>query len=425
MDLWDRELEVRNPEEHARWKQKTGITPENKYGFYSHYYARRFARDDGKRYRDGSNFLERMMEKARPSCGYVYLSLLMAENFHNVVITTNFDHLTEDCLVQYAQTMPMVIGHERLAPYATRQISRPTVIKIHRDLLLSPINDPEELSHLHENWKAVLENVFSTYHPLFLGYAGNDQSVMDFLCLEENMEKFRTGAWACPYWFLYGDKAPTGRVREFLEGTGGYLIHHGGFDQVLIRLCDALDIHLPEEEAFLSKIREQYKALLDSADRYISESTPQAGSAPISTPPPAETPGCAARESAEPQEPQEDNAGAYSQFLTLFARQDYPAALTLITGLTERVPDDPRYHSGAGVTLHALGRYEEAEAEKRKAVELDPGQRPVPRQPGRHPPRAGAACRGRGGKAEGPGAGPGQRPLPRQPGRHPPRLGPL
>ena len=296
----------------------------------------------------------------------------MAENFHNVVITTNFDHLTEDCLVQYAQTMPMIIGHEHLAPYATGQISRPTVIKIHRDLLLSPINSPKELSHLHENWNAVLDNVFSTYHPLFLGYAGNDQSVMDFLCQEAHMEKFRTGAWACPYWFLYGDKAPTGRVRTFLEGTGGYLIHHSGFDQVLIRLCDALDIHLPEEEAFLSKIREQYKTLLDSADRYISESTPQAGSAPISVPPQAEATECAPQESAEPQEAQEDDAGAYSQFLTLFARQDYPAALALITGLTERVPDDPRYHSGAGVTLHAMERYEEAAGEKQKAVELEP-----------------------------------------------------
>ena len=33
VDLWDRELEVRNPAAHARWKQETGITPENKYGF--------------------------------------------------------------------------------------------------------------------------------------------------------------------------------------------------------------------------------------------------------------------------------------------------------------------------------------------------------------------------------------------------------
>ena len=33
VNQWDRELEVRIPEEHARWKQETGITPRTSMAF--------------------------------------------------------------------------------------------------------------------------------------------------------------------------------------------------------------------------------------------------------------------------------------------------------------------------------------------------------------------------------------------------------
>lgn len=35
-------------------------------------------------------------------------------------------------------------------------------------------------------------------------------------------------------------------------------------------------------------------------------------------------------------------------------------------------PENASYHHSLGVTLHEQGRYEEAEEEKRRAVELDP-----------------------------------------------------
>ena len=75
----------------------------------------------------------------------------------------------------------MIIGHETLAHYISRQINRPTIIKIHRDLLFDPKNTVEEVEVLHDNWKKALDNVFSDYHPIFIGYAGNDNSLMDFL----------------------------------------------------------------------------------------------------------------------------------------------------------------------------------------------------------------------------------------------------
>ena len=41
------------------------------------------------------------MENAIPSAGYVILSYLLSQTKNNVVITTNFDHLTEDAINYY------------------------------------------------------------------------------------------------------------------------------------------------------------------------------------------------------------------------------------------------------------------------------------------------------------------------------------
>ncbi len=109
--MWDAELQIRNEKSHIKWKEDLNITEENKFSFYSKFYERRFLRKP----MDGYNYLEKLMEHARPSIGYVMLSHLLTETRHNVVITTNFDHLTEDAVNYYEQKIPLVIGHESLA----------------------------------------------------------------------------------------------------------------------------------------------------------------------------------------------------------------------------------------------------------------------------------------------------------------------
>ena len=124
VNIWDKELFERNPEEHIKWKQDNGINENNKYSFYSEFYEQRFRREPV----DGYNYLEKLMEHATPRIGYVMLSYLLAETRHNVVITTNFDHLTEDAVSYYTQTIPLIIGHESLAHYVSKRINRPTII---------------------------------------------------------------------------------------------------------------------------------------------------------------------------------------------------------------------------------------------------------------------------------------------------------
>lgn len=82
--IWDAELQLRNEKAHIEWKKDLSITEENKYSFYSKFYERRFRRQPV----DGYNYLEKLMEHARLSIGYVMLSHLLTKTRHNVVITT-------------------------------------------------------------------------------------------------------------------------------------------------------------------------------------------------------------------------------------------------------------------------------------------------------------------------------------------------
>lgn len=80
-------------------------------------------------HRNGSYYLENLMEHIRPSFGYYPLSLLLTDKGgSNLVITTNFDTLVEDSLFLYADKKPLVINHELLAEFAgDLNIKRPVV----------------------------------------------------------------------------------------------------------------------------------------------------------------------------------------------------------------------------------------------------------------------------------------------------------
>lgn len=371
VNIWDRELLERNKEKHLKWKKDLGITEENRYSFYSQYYEERFKRHPV----DGYNYLEKLMEHAKPSIGYVMLSHLLCQTIHNVVITTNFDHLTEDAVNYYAQAIPLIIGHEALSHYISRQINRPTIIKIHHDLLFDPKNRTDELETLHENWKNVLGIIFSEYHPIFIGYGGNDNSLMDFLV--ENGEKFRNNEWACPYWMIYRTEEAGGRIREFLEKSNGYLIRHNGFDEVLYLLGANFDYKLPEKEDFLRDAEKRFQALSNAVDGFTKKLS-------------------VGKETVEEKSDAEDKSGdrveeteeinqamrkitdqtrlqsMYREALNLHDSGEYEEARRIKEELVELTPDNALYHNSLGVTLLKLNRHEEALTAIRKAVELEP-----------------------------------------------------
>ncbi|MDE7341450.1 MAG: tetratricopeptide repeat protein [Lachnospiraceae bacterium] len=364
VNIWDRELRERNKEAYLKWKEALNINDKNKYEFYSQYYERRFRQPE-----DGYNYLEKLMESAKPSIGYIMLCYILTHTKHHVVITTNFDHLVEDTVNYYEDTIPLVIGHESLAHYVTKQINRPMIIKIHRDLLLDPRNRAAEVNELHDNWKKALDIVFSEYHPVFIGYAGNDNSLMDFLI--ENREKYLKKDWALPYWMLYRTDEMSEKVQTFLDETNGYLIRHNGFDDVFCMLGAAFEYKLPTKETFLSDAERRFQMLTDSINAYTKASIDRKEAA-------SDENDCG-EEAQEVNQAvcqitdQSEQQRLFREALLLDNDGKCEEAARIFKQLIEKNTDNVSYHYCYGINLFKMERYEESSEEMKKAAELEPG----------------------------------------------------
>ena len=362
VDIWDDKLRIRNKSSYLKWRSEYGITDENKYSFYSQYYEHYYKRHPN----DGYNFLEKLMENAIPSAGYVILSYLLSQTKNNVVITTNFDHLTEDAVNYYTQTMPMVIGHESLSHYISKPINRPTVIKIHRDLLFDPANTVNEVDKLHDNWKKALDTILSEYHPIFIGYAGNDNSLMNYLI--EQGEKFADDRLCCPYWMLYGNEKPVGKVHDFLEKSNGYFIHHNGFDEVMFLIGHVLEIKMQSKEDFLKKAENRFKILSDSIDNFTNKLMKDDSSSAADNSTVSEE----IKEAVQYLASQTNLQNMYKEVVLSYREENYDDAVSICKNLINLAPDNALYHNTFGVILHKMKRYDEALIEFQKAVELEP-----------------------------------------------------
>ena len=366
VNLWDEELRERNAGEHEKWKKKCGITDTNKGQFYSHYYERRFHRVP----KDGYNFLEKIMETAHPSIGYVLLAHILTTTNNNVVITTNFDHLVEDAISYYTHAIPLIIGHESLAHYITNEINRPTIIKIHRDLLFDPKSTTKQLEELADNWKNVLDTVFSKYHPVFIGYAGNDKSLMAFLM--ENCGKFINGEWAFPYWMLYENDYLGDNIKDLLKKTNGYLVLHNGFDDVMYRLGAAFDYKLPDKDEFLSYANNRYKELEDYFNEFTDKNTNGVNNANHSNYSSDDMKDADILDAIKKITRQTESLQLYMNAVMEHNASRYEEALNYERILVNKVPNNARYRHLLSVTLYKMKRYDKALAEIKKAIELEP-----------------------------------------------------
>jgi len=241
--------------------------------FYPRIYERRF-RDYPE---EGFAYLEDLMEGKDPSPGYSILAKIMEDHQHRVVITTNFDNLVADALSIYTDTYPFVCGHEALTSFVRASMRRPLVCKIHRDLLLGPKNDPRSLKRLHEAWAGALRPLLAQYTPLFIGYGGNDDSLMDML------ESLETGEIKGQLvWCYYEREEPSERIKSLVVQHSGALVPVPDFDLFMILLGAEVGIG-PLDEVIESRAKqraENYRKRIIDLD---TTSHPMAATALAST----------------------------------------------------------------------------------------------------------------------------------------------
>jgi Tfp pilus assembly protein PilF len=276
VDMWLRDLALRAGAEDRieKWAEKelqlnnlqwqnTPFTWDNRAAFYSQVYDVRF-RDNPD---EGYAFLESKLGGADPSPGYSILASILEgppvpaqpgekgprtkqEPRHNAVITTNFDDLVADALAIYTDTRPFVCGHESLTGYVRVAMRRPLVCKIHRDLLTGPQNSARGLRRLHDAWGGPLRALLQHYTPIFIGYGGNDDSVMDLL------ESLDPGdIHGQPIWCYYSRDPrspdrhrPGQRIQELIKHHNGVVVPTPDFDLLMILLGQQVGVEVRDDE---------------------------------------------------------------------------------------------------------------------------------------------------------------------------------
>lgn len=173
-------------------------------------------------------FLQKIMGDAKPSFGYYALSEFLVKTENKLVITTNFDTLTEDTIYFSQLQHPLVLGHESLAAYIgqAENVGRPVVAKVHRDLFYQPLNTKKEMEKLAEQWEVPLRNTLNNYVPIVIGYGGGDRTLMTLL----NKLNLRG-----IYWCVMRN-GETARISKLVEKQKGYLVDIRGFDQIILKL---------------------------------------------------------------------------------------------------------------------------------------------------------------------------------------------
>ena len=199
--------------------------------FYPWIYQRRYL--DYKE--QGYAFLEKAMDRCEPSFGYAVLAQIMGATSHKVAITTNFDNLIADALSIYTRIFPLVCGHESLTGYIRANLRRPLVAKIHRDLLLAPLNNPDEIEALPNEWADALKQIFSRFTPIVIGYGGNDGSLMGFL---HSIAPIEGGM----FWCHRADSEIAPKIHEVVNRHHGKRVPIAGFDELMLQLQEKLQL---------------------------------------------------------------------------------------------------------------------------------------------------------------------------------------
>jgi protein O-mannosyl-transferase len=254
------------------WFETEGIDGDKLAEYYPKIYKKRYEYDS----KDGYAFLEKLMDgedRVSPSYGYAVLAWILTREGrkNNIVITTNFDSLTEDALFIYTKKKPLIVGHEALAHFIKPNSSRPLIIKIHRDILFSPKNSEGELDDLPSAFVEGLHSILKQATPIIIGYGGNDGTLMGLL---EKIEPLDGGMFWCR---RETDSPPCRRIQEVVSKHNGRFVTVTGFDELMTQLGNRLGI--PRQDGEVEQIasrratayREQLNKLLSTSDQQDSE----------------------------------------------------------------------------------------------------------------------------------------------------------
>lgn len=335
--------------------KKTALS--NKY--YYDLYTLRFYPNPNNAYR----YLQRLMESTEPSLGYRILARFLTDkNKNNLVITTNFDSLTEDALFLYTDKKPLVLNHELLADYISDQsINRPIISKVHNGLFTKPLINVQNMNQLKEEWCEALSSVFQIYTPIVIGYNGGDQSLMEFLKSDD--VRMRNGIYWC---YLPQDDLPDENIQNMVYKKNGYLVSIDGFDALMADIGSRLYPNEISPEFTNNALRQQYYTRIEQYTKRWNELHSE--SQQINELKKSEL-------IAENQREQAQSLTDFDLFrrgIRFYDNGQYEKAVTCLIQAIDLNSDYAPAYNALGMSYDSLGDYNKAIDNFNKAIELNP-----------------------------------------------------
>jgi len=254
---WRREIYQRlspepysSPKESTNWLSKNHPDWYEQSNEYSSLFEKKFDLPSQRR-----RFVELQVDKKLPSIGYAYLVELFESNYFDTVFTTNFDDLINEAFYQFSSDRPLLCAHDSSIKGISVTSSRPKIIKLHGDYLFDSIKSSlKETESLENNTREKLDEFAKEYGLIFVGYAGNDNSIMDVLKhLLKQDDYLRNGI----YWCKRKNDQISPELFKLLNQEKVYWVEIEGFDELMAELTHELGSELSLSGAQKSTKRER------------------------------------------------------------------------------------------------------------------------------------------------------------------------
>lgn len=261
VDQWRKEIfeissnlpfdDIKSAKQYLIDKESSWYDPSNE---YSSLFQKKFDLPAQRR-----RFVEKQVDSKLPSIGYSYLVSLFQSGFFDTVFTTNFDDLINEAFYQFSRERPTLCAHDSSIKGVSVNSSRPKIIKVHGDYLFDSIKSTlNETESLEINTREKLIEFTKKYGMIFIGYAGNDRSIIDVLNYLLRQDEFLGNG---VYWCVRKGDEINPDLHKILKKERVYYVEIDGFDEALAELhYHILDEGLSLESNFKSTKRESMLA---------------------------------------------------------------------------------------------------------------------------------------------------------------------
>lgn len=169
-----------------------------------------------------------------PSRAHQALAQLVKRGAVRVVLTTNFDRLTEQALGAAGVAPQVITRPDAVNGMAPLTHAAATVVKLHGDYKdLDSLNTPEELSNYPDAWVTLLRQVFDEYGLIVVGWSADYDAA-----LVRAIESAPNRRYPL-YWDSRSSKGA--EAQRILRNRGGLVLQTPGADELFTDLFESMD----------------------------------------------------------------------------------------------------------------------------------------------------------------------------------------